>query len=225
MSKKKEENLKNEEVAEDENVATTEADSGKKTEKKKKNQKEKVVKSAIDDLKDEITKKDEEIESLKKELAETKDTMIRRHAEFDNFKKRNIKLQEDKKRLAVKSMGLEIISINDNLHRALEASTIVEEQDCMQSHKSFVDGVSMISGTINKILENSGITEIDALNKEFDPNLHEAVSIVESDEVEKELVTTVYQKGYVLGDLVVRSAKVIVSKPVPKKQDDSEEKK
>jgi len=162
---------------------------------------------------------------LKKELAEIKDTMIRRHAEFDNFKKRNVKLQEDEKRLAVKSMGLEIISINDNLHRALEASTTIEEQDCMQAHKSFVDGVSMISGTINAILENSGIKEIDALNKEFDPNLHEAVSIIESDEVEKDIVSTVYQKGYVLGDLVVRSAKVIVSKPVPKKQNDSEEKK
>ena len=223
MSKKREDSLKEEDVSEKEVISEDEI-STKKTSKKKKETKEKVVKSAIDDLKSELEKKDEEIDSLKKELAETKDTMMRRHAEFDNFKKRNVRLQEDKKKLAVKSMGLEIISINDNLHRALEASTTVEKDDCIEKHQSFVDGVSMISGTIDAILEKNGIIEIDALNKEFDPNMHEGVSIIESEEVEVDTVTTVYQKGYMLGEMVVRSAKVIVSKPAQKKQEDSEDK-
>ncbi len=158
----------------------------------------------------------EELDKKSKELSELKDLMQRRQADFENYKKRVIKNQEETRKLAIKDVALDIISINDDLLRAIEASSSVKEGESLeQAHASFVEGVKMISRTIEETLRKYGVEEIDHLGKPFDPQYNEAVEIVNSDSVKEEIVTKIYQKGFSLGELVIRSARVQVTKPAP----------
>lgn len=172
----------------------------------------------METLKKQLAEAREEAEKKSKELAELKDLMQRRQADFENYKKRVIKNQEETRKLAIKDVALDIISINDDLLRAIEASSSVKEGESLeQAHASFVDGVKMISKTIEETLRKYGVEEIDHLGRPFDPQYNEAVEIVTSDAVKEETVTKIYQKGFTLGELVIRSARVQVSKPIPAK--------
>jgi molecular chaperone GrpE len=165
-------------------------------------------------LKKVISEKDNEIMELNKEIESIKELIQRRQADFDNFKKRNLKLLEDNKKFAIRDFALDIININDDLLRAIEVSRDISDGESLEeAHNSFVEGVSMISGRIESTFNKFGITEIESLNLEFDPNLHEAVEIETADSVEFDTVTRVHQKGFRIEDLVVRSAKVKVTKP------------
>lgn len=165
-------------------------------------------------LKKVISEKDNEIMELNKEVESIKELIQRRQADFENFKKRNLKLLEENKKFAIRDFALEIININDDLLRAIEVSRDIPEGESLEeAHNSFVEGVSMISGRIESTLNKFGITEIESLDLEFDPNLHEAVEIETCDSVECDTVTRVHQKGFRIDDLVVRSAKVKVTKP------------
>jgi len=168
---------------------------------------------------DDLKEKDEEIEKLQNELAEQKDMMLRRQADFENYKKRALKQQEEFKKTAIKNFACDIININDDLIRAIEASENLNEDYSEESHKSFVEGVKMISSRIIETLKNYGIEEIEAMDKPFDPNFHEAIEMEDSEHHDTDTVTKVHQKGFKLDELVIRSSKVKVSKPAPKKQD------
>ncbi|MBN2038434.1 MAG: nucleotide exchange factor GrpE [Spirochaetes bacterium] len=172
--------------------------------------------SGGDNTESELEKKIREIEILT-------DTMKRRQADFENYKKRMVKNQEEQRKLAIRDMALDIININDDLLRAREAACSVdsnEGQTAKEVCDSFADGFSMISKRIEDMLKDYGIEEIDSLNRVFDPNFNEAVEIEETDEVAEETITKVYQKGFRLDDYLVRSAKVKVSKP-GKKSDEN----
>jgi len=159
-----------------------------------------------DALAAELKKRDEEIASLK-------DVMQRRQADFENFKKRNLKQQEEQRKMAVRDIALDIIAINDDLLRAIEAAEAIPQGENLEaSHAAFVEGVHMISRRIEDALTSHGVVAIDTLNAEFDPCVSEAVEIVASDEVETDTVTKVYQKGFMLDDMVIRHAKVRVSR-------------
>ena len=173
----------------------------------------------------ELNEKKSEIEKLEKEIETLKDTMQRRQADFENYKKRNLKLQEDQKKMVMKDLALDILLINDDLHRAIDASSnIPKGQSFEEAHNAFVEGVTMISSRIEGALEKHGIVEIDSMDREFDPNLDEAVEIEMSGDVKVDTVTKVYQKGFKMGDIVLRSSRVRVAKPLPDqagKEDDS----
>lgn len=180
--------------------------------------------SAEDQLKKVISEKDNEIMELNKEIESIKELIQRRQADFENFKKRNLKLLEENKKFAIRDFALDIININDDLLRAIEVSREIPEGESLEkAHNSFVEGVSMISGRIENTLNKFGITEIESLNLEFDPNYHEAVEIETGDGVEVDTVTKVHQKGFRIDDLIVRSAKVKVTKPVVPTADEGEE--
>ncbi len=179
--------------------------------------------SAEFQLKKVISEKDDEIMELNKEIESIKELIQRRQADFENFKKRNLKLLEDNKKFAIRDFALEIININDDLLRAIEVSGKIPEGESLEkAHNSFVEGVSMISGRIESTLGKFGIKEIESLNLEFDPNFHEAVEIETGDDVECDTVTRVHQKGFRIDDLVVRSAKVKVTKPSGPTADEGE---
>lgn len=163
----------------------------------------------IEDLSVAIQKKDQELSSLK-------DMMLRRQADFENYKKRVIQKEADQKKLAVKDMAIEILGINDDLLRALDAAKNVSPDQLQQSNDSFVSGITMISGRIEETLKNFGIVEIESLNTEFDPVFNEAVEINTSEDVSVDTITKVYQKGFKLDDYVIRTAKVCVTKPATK---------
>lgn len=173
----------------------------------------------VENLKKQLAEARDNLEKKSIELEELKDLMKRRQADFENYKKRVIKNQEETRKLAIKDVALDIISINDDLLRAIDASSSMKEGESLEhAHASFVDGVKMISKTIEETLRKYGVEEMDHLGKPFDPQYNEAVEIVTSDSVKEEIVTKIYQKGFALGELVIRSARVQVSKPAQTKE-------
>ena len=182
--------------------------------KDRRKQEQDVMNEAIQELKKEIGGRDEEIQKLKGEIESMKDKSLRQLAEFDNFKKRNQKQQEYYKKFAIKDFALDIIVINDDLLRVLDASSSIREGESFeQAHNSFVEGVSMISRRLESSLGKYGIVEVEAQGQAFNPNFHEAVEIEESPGFSCDTVTKVHQKGFRIEELVLRPAKVKVSKP------------
>jgi molecular chaperone GrpE len=167
-----------------------------------------------DRIADELnTNTQKENQKLKEDIDALKDIMLRRQADFENYKKRMAKQQLETRKMAIRDITHDIILINDDLLRAIEASeSITQGASTEEMHRSFVEGVSMISSRIEETMHKYGVKEIEALNQEFDPNCHEAVEIDVSDSVGFDTVTKVYQKGFRIEDLVVRSAKVRVTK-------------
>ena len=164
--------------------------------------------------------------SKDEEIAALKDLMMRRQADFENYKKRCIKQEETNKRMLIRDIALDVIGINDNLIRASEHALEIENSENLESaHKSYVDGVMMISKSIETMLQKYGIEEIESLNKPFDPNVHEAIEISCGEEVKEDTVTKVYQKGFKFDEFVLRSSKVQVTKPAHVAENKNEEEK
>ncbi|MCR5637870.1 MAG: nucleotide exchange factor GrpE [Lachnospiraceae bacterium] len=150
--------------------------------------------------------KKEKKDPLKAKLEEIQDKYMRQVAEFDNFRKRT-----DKEKTQMFSQGeanvLEkMLPILDNFERGL--SQAPEDE----SAKAFAEGMNMIYKQFVKQLEDLGVTPIEAVGKEFDPNLHNAVMQVDSEEVESGFVAQELQKGYMHHDTVLRHSMVAVAK-------------
>ena len=156
----------------------------------------------------------EEIDKLKEDLQALRELSQRRQADFENYKKRTIKIQNDLKKLSIKDFALDIITINDDLLRAIDSAKMISDESSLsfEGYQSFIDGVSMISKRIESTLEKFEIVEIEALGEEFNPVCHEAIEIEENEDVESDLVTKVHQKGFRIDDLIIRSSKVKVTK-------------
>lgn len=144
------------------------------------------------------------VKALEDAASADKDKYLRLLAEYDNFRKRSIKERLDASADATAKAALEIISVIDNFERAMAA-------EC--SDEGYKKGVEMIYGQFTEVIKKLGVEEIEALGKEFDPNLHNAVSQVEDENFGENTVSQVYQKGYKLGDKVIRCAMVVVANP------------
>jgi molecular chaperone GrpE len=151
------------------------------------------------------------------EIAQLKEHILRARADFDNYRKRCIKNEEQNRKMSVKEIALDIIAINDNLIRACDAAAHIKEGETIeQSHHIFVEGVQMISKSIEQTLQKNGIEEIDAFNCPFNPMIHEAIEFDSSEDVKEDMVTKVHQKGFKIDSLVIRTAKVKVTKSLKK---------
>jgi molecular chaperone GrpE len=160
---------------------------------------------------------EDEVIKLTKENETLKDLLQRRQADFENYKKRALRLQEEYRKTAIKEFARDIININDDLIRAIDAAGNLADSDTEEARSSFSEGVKIISKRIEETLGNYGIVEIESDGKAFDPNFHEAIEIEETDrEMESDTVTKVHQKGFRLEDQVIRTAKVKVAKAVKK---------
>jgi len=145
---------------------------------------------------------DAKVTELEEELKKEKDNYMRLFAEFDNFRKRTSKEKtEAYGDSAAKTIGA-ILPALDNFDRALDAPC---------SDENFKKGVEMIFTQFTGILEKLGVTEIEALGVPFDPSIHNAIKQVESEDAESDTVCEVFQKGYKLGDRVIRPAMVAVT--------------
>lgn len=146
-------------------------------------------------------------ENLKKkeeEIAELKGEFLRYKADTENFKKRLQKEKEDFSQYANERLLKELILINDNLERALSAPN--------PTVKSLQEGVEMILKQFHSFLEKEKVESVEALGKKFDPNLHEVMCQVESDDHEENTITEEYSKGYRLKGRMLRPSKVVVAK-------------
>ncbi len=142
-------------------------------------------------LKAEKEKSDEYYEHLKRNMAE-----------FDNFKKRISKEKDMMYNTITANVVSEILPVIDNFDKALNAETADE---------SYKNGIAMIYNQIVETLGKLGVEEIEALNKTFDPNFHEAVMHIEDENYGEKEVTEVFRKGYKIGDKIIRHAMVKVA--------------
>lgn len=152
----------------------------------------------------ELDENEQKISELTALLDEQNDKYLRLRAEFDNFRKRTQKEKTEAYSESTARTVLEILPAVDNFERALEA-------ECEDAE--FKKGVEMIFNQLNEILIKLGVTEIEALGAEFNPDFHNAIKQVEDEEQGQNIVCQVFQKGYMLGDKVVRHAMVAVANP------------
>ena len=148
-------------------------------------------------------KKDKKVAALEEKVAELEDRTKRQMAEFENFRKRTDKEKSQMFETGAKSVIEKILPVIDNFERGLAAI----EPD---NKDSFYDGMCMIHKQMLSELEKIGVTPIEAVGKEFDPNFHNAVMQVESEEFESGIVAQELQKGYMYRDAVVRYSMVAV---------------
>lgn len=170
---------------ETENKAEEKADSKKDKKNKKESKKEIEIKEAAEKL-----------------IKEEKEKYLRLCAEYDNFRKRSQKERESLYADIKADTLLKFLPVYDNLERALAQSTADE---------AYRKGVEMIMTQFNTTLEKLGITEIEALGKTFDPNMHNAVMHIEDENFGENEVVEVFQKGFKLNDKVIRFAMVKVA--------------
>lgn len=154
-----------------------------------------------------------EMDSLKKDLEEQKnktqdylDRFLRLQAEFDNAKKRLQREQQDFVKFANEGIILELLGILDDLERSVEAREAKH-----QDPEAFLKGIEMILSHLYEMLKKNNVRPIEAKGKIFDPNFHEALMQIESDEYPENTVVEELQKGYLLGDRVIRTTKAKVS--------------
>ena len=156
----------------------------------------------IEELQQQLEKKDQE-------LAEQGD-FLREKADLENFRKRLIKDKEDAVQFANQRLLKELVQINDNLNRALDASNT--------SLESFKEGIEMIQKQFTTFLKNQKVEPIEAMGKPFDPSLHEVMTQQESADHDENTVIQEYSKGYTLNGRLLHSAKVVISKKPAKKK-------
>jgi molecular chaperone GrpE len=146
----------------------------------------------------------EELENIRQQLAIKEDKLIRMVAEFENYKKRTRREWELHQKRANAELIKDLLGILDDFERAFEAPD--------DSGEHFRSGVQLIYSGLLDVMGRAGLREIEAESRTFDPQYHEALGEMESDEVEEGNVLRVVQKGYTLRDQLLRPAKVIVAK-------------
>ncbi len=146
----------------------------------------------------------DETETLKEKNKELEDKLLRQMAEFDNFRKRTLKEKEEIGAVAKSKCISELLPVLDNFERALQA-------ECGDA--DFKKGVEMIFTSLKDTLSKMGVEEIEAEGQVFDPELHYAVSRVEDETLGENIVASVMQKGYKMGEKVIRHAMVAVANP------------
>ena len=150
--------------------------------------------------------KKEKKNPFKEKFEEAQDKYLRQVAEFENFRKRTDKEKAQMFDQGASSVLEKMLPIVDNFERGL-AAVPAEEKD-----SAFADGMNMIYKQLMKQMEDLGVTQIEAVGKEFDPNFHNAVMQVDSEEYEEGFVAQELQKGYMYRDTVLRHSMVAVSR-------------
>lgn len=148
------------------------------------------------------TKKDAELEALKAELEIKNDQLMRTAAEFDNFKKRTEREKASVAEFAKAGLIKQLLPILDNIDRAAAAD---------KESAEYIKGIEMIVKQFEAIVANLNIEEIAKEGDTFDPNFHEAVMHVEDETLQENVIAEVLQKGYKIGDTVIRAAMVKVA--------------
>ncbi len=171
-------------VSDEEKDSVSDKDTGAKTSGREKKKRKK-------------DKKDEKIEELN-------DRLLRNMAEFENFRNRSEKEKTAMFEIGAKSVVEKILPVIDNFERGLDAVSEEEKEN------AFVKGMEAVYKQFSTALEEIGVVPIEAVGKEFDPNLHNAVMHDEDDSMEANTVSEEFQKGYMYKDSVVRHSMVKV---------------
>jgi len=154
---------------------------------------------------------EERIALLEAEKAETKDRMLRIAADFENWKKRARKDQTDGEARAKEAVLRDFLEVVDNLERATASFADGKESDA----KSVRDGVELVLRQFRSKLDRYQVKVVEALGQPFDPRLHEAISQAPSADAKPGSVLHELQKGYTIGERLLRPAMVVVATAAP----------
>jgi len=150
-------------------------------------------------------KKEAQIEELEQKLQELQDKHLRLQAEFDNFRRRTIKEKAELIKSGGESVLVNILPVIDDFERALESMKDVPDEDAGKQ------GTQLIYNKFREFLKQNNIKEIEALEQDFDVDMHEAITKIPApSEALKGKVVDVIQKGYCLNEKVIRFAKVVI---------------
>ncbi len=200
---KKKENNKPEDIKEQE---TPVEDIAEETEKEETPKEAEATDDADVSEEEKEPEKEEKKDPRDAKIEELNDKVMRQMAEFDNFRKRTEKEKDQMFEVGAKSIIEKILPIIDNFERALEMAGSNEEE----KQDPFMDGMEMVYRQLMDELEKAGVTPIEALGKDFDPEYHNAVMQEEGEEGQSGKVIKELQKGYMYRDSVVRHSMVCV---------------
>ena len=173
---------------------------------------EELETTATNDLaeSEELETEEEEVSTIENEallqVATLKEELLRQHAEMDNFRKRMSREQADRLKYHHMELIRELLPAIDSLERALTHSQQQED-----ASNSIIEGIEMVHRMMQESLNKFGVSRIEPHGEPFDPNCHQAVGMVQTDEVPENHVLDVFQVGYYLHDRVVRPAMVRVA--------------
>ena len=158
------------------------------------------------EVSEEETQEVSELDKLKQENEELDDKILRLQAEIANMRRINSRERSEAAKFRSQNLASSLLEVIDNLERALQTETTSEDGEALKK------GVEMVHNQFKNAFEKEKIETIDPLNEEFDPNFHQAVSVMPAgEEQESNHVIQVLQKGYRIDNRVIRPAMVIVS--------------
>jgi len=162
------------------------------------------------ELETEIAKLNSEISKMSSEKQELAETMNRRSTDFENFRNRTERERAEIFRSVLSNLAGKILPVIDNLGRALD-SAANHSTDTSSDFQNFIDGVGLINHQLADVLEGMGIQPIKSVGQPFDPNFHEAVATVQTDDFPHNTVVAELLCGYQIDNKVIRPSMVKVS--------------
>lgn len=158
----------------------------------------------------EETTPEKRIEELELELANLKDQALRAMADAENVKKRAEREVSAAKTYGIERFAVDMLAVHDNLSRALQTLDGKAKEDLGDNAKNLMEGIELTEKDLIMILSRHGVRAVPGTGSKFDPNVHQAVANIPSNE-DKGNVATVMQTGFTLGDRTLRAAMVAVS--------------
>ena len=156
-----------------------------------------------DDVGPSVEELQQQIEKLEAQVKEKEDRALRLQADFDNFRRRTRQEKEEISSVVTQTILTDFLPLLDNFERAMAVETTDTE--------NFQNGVEMIYKQLKETMQKNGLEAIETEGAKFDPNFHQAIGMVDSNQ-EPNTVVTVLQKGYTIADRVLRPALVMVAK-------------
>jgi molecular chaperone GrpE len=176
---------------------------------------EKDLRAELETLRAELNEREAEIAKCKAEIADYKDKYLRVLADSENARRRMRQQSEETIRLQRENLLRDLLPVIDNLERAVDAA------QGGGNGNSIVEGVEMVLRSMLDLLRSQGVTQLSAVGRPFDPQLHEAVDQVESSDHVPNTVVAEFHRGYQIGDRVLRPARVTVAKAAAETKQDS----
>ena len=152
------------------------------------------------------------------EINDLKNQLLRTLADNENNRRRYEKEKEDLSTYIISNFAKEMLSVLDNLQRAIEVSSKIDTEDDKidKNTLDFIEGVKLTEKQLSSINEKFKITKVDSLNNKFDPNMHQAMFEIENEDEEEGTILQVIQNGFKIEDRLLRPALVGVSKKISK---------
>ena len=172
------------------------------------------IREERDELQKKLADVEDQIEAAKKEASEATERMLRLQADWENYRRRTAAERLAEKERAAEGLVTNLLPVIDDIERAIEHAGATEGDTQFQQ---FVDGVSAVHAKMLGVLAKEGVEPVDPAGEAFDPLAHQAVGRVEDKDAYDETVAQVYQKGYRMGEKVIRTAMVTVTYGGPKR--------